>query len=113
MIRHLAITATLCAGLMGCAQVSDMAETTARDTAKTVITPVVEAQFPGVPVGPATDCIIDNATLAEVFELAKAATLGVSAETTQTVISIASRPETITCIGKASAPSLLDRVLSL
>ena len=99
--------------LLGCAQVSDMAETTARDTAKTVVTPIVQARFPGVPVGPATDCIIDNATLSEVFELAKAATIGVTPATTETVVAIASRPETITCIGKASLPSLLERVVSL
>lgn len=90
-----------------------MAETTARDTAKTVITPIVQARFPGVPVGPATDCIIDNATLSEVFELAKAATLGVTPSTTDTVIAVAARPETVKCIAQASLPLLLQGVAQL
>ena len=102
-----------CAGLLGCAQVSGMAETTARDTAKSVITPIVQARFPGAPVGPATDCIIDNATLSEVFELARAATLGVTPATTDTVIAVASRPETIKCIAQASLPMLLQGVAQL
>lgn len=109
MIRAALISLGLLA-LAGCDQVSGMAETTARDTAKTVVTPIVQARFPGVPVGPATDCIIDNASLSEVFEIAKAATLGVSAETTQTVVAIATRPATVQCFAKASLPTLLQGV---
>ncbi len=108
-----ATLALICAGLAGCAQVSGMAEETARETAKTVVTPVVQAKFPGVPVAPVTDCIIDNATLPEVYGLAKAAALGITPETTETIVSIASRPETVTCIAKASLPIALEGLVQL
>ena len=37
----------------------------ARDAARTAVRPVLESRFPGVPLEPATDCVIDNATFEE------------------------------------------------
>lgn len=108
-----ATLALICAGLAGCAQMSGMAEDTARQTAKTVVTPVVQAKFPGVPVAPVTDCIIEHATLQEVYGLAKAAALGITPETTETIVSIAARPETVTCIATASLPVALEGLANL
>ena len=69
-----------------------------RDAAKTAIRPVVAQQFPGVPLDPAIDCIIDNANARELLSLAADSVTGATASTAQIVGNIASRPETITCL---------------
>ncbi|WP_052026097.1 hypothetical protein [Oceaniovalibus guishaninsula] len=77
----------------------DQRDTLTRDAARSVITPVILRQFPGLPVQPALDCIIDNATTNELVGLASDSLTGPTASTIQTVISIASRPETGRCLG--------------
>ena len=69
-----------------------------RDAAKTAIRPVVAQQFPGVPLDPAIDCIIDNAQSRELLSLAADSVTGATASTTQIVANIASRPETLRCL---------------
>jgi len=39
----------------------------ARDAAKQAVRPVLAERFPGIPLEPASDCIIDNATAQEIF----------------------------------------------
>lgn len=70
----------------------------ARDAAKTAVRPVLEERFPGVPLEPATDCIIDNASANEILSLAADAVTGPTASTVEIVGNIASRPETIECL---------------
>jgi len=72
----------------------------AREAAKGVVTNVLAARYPGVDVAPVTDCVIDNATPAEVLQIAQAAVVGSSAQTTQLVLGIAQRPETVSCIAE-------------
>jgi predicted ThiF/HesA family dinucleotide-utilizing enzyme len=84
--------------LMGCAAANDTADTVARETAKGVVNGVVAQKFPGVNVSPITDCVIDNATRFEIFEIAKAGATGVSPQTVETVTTITQRPETVQCI---------------
>ena len=93
--------AVICAAglaLAGCQAANDAADTVARESAKTVVNGVVAQRFPGLNAAPITDCIIDNADRFEIFELAKASASGVTPQTTETVIAIAQRPETATCI---------------
>ena len=94
--------------LMACtpAQQDDIA----RDAAKTAIRPVLEERFPGIPLEPATDCIIDNATSREIFSLAGDAVTGPTANTVEIVTRIASRPGTIECLAKEGLPVLLGRL---
>ena len=90
-------------GLAGC--IDDLGPTgdvLARDAAKSVVNSVVATRFPGVNAAPLTDCIIDNATGAEVVQLAEGALLGVTPETTNLVTEIAARPETVRCTAKAA-----------
>jgi hypothetical protein len=78
-----------------------------RDAARSVVRPVLADTFPGIPLEPATDCIIDNAEAGELFTLARAAATSPDASTTQTVVDIARRPATLTCFAEDGLPALL------
>lgn len=94
----IAITATL--AMAGCMQdVGATGDALARDAAKGVVNNIVSARFPGVNAAPYTDCIIDNATTPEIIQIAEAAVLGATPQTTNLVVEIAGRPDTIRCIG--------------
>lgn len=86
--------------LAGCDVANQAADTLARDQAKSVINGVVSDRFPGVNAAPITDCIIDNANAAEILSVAKASVTGVTDDTINTVITVAQRPETTSCIAK-------------
>ncbi len=97
----------------GCADITAQADQSARDAAKRGVTPIVQAQFPGVPAEPIVDCVIQYAEWSEILELARAATLGPTSETTRVVIDVASRPDTVRCIATAQAEALFAGGLSL
>ena len=78
-----------------------------RDAAKRAVRPVLEERLPGVPVEPATDCIIDNASSRELLSLAADAVTGPTANTVEIVSDIATRPETIRCLATEGLPALL------
>lgn len=79
-----------------------------RDAARTVIRPVVANQFPGVPLDPAIDCIIDNATSGELLALAADSVTGATAATTHTVATIATRPATLSCLASDGLAAFLQ-----
>ena len=85
-----------------------IADTIARDAARATVTPVLQARFPGVPLEPATNCVIDNASASEIISLATAASTGANDTATRTVLDIASRPDTIQCIAAEGLPVLLN-----
>ncbi|WP_085306900.1 succinate dehydrogenase [Planktotalea arctica] len=97
-MRLMALPLILALG--GCAVASDTADTVARKSAKGVVNGVVAQQFPGVNAAPITDCVIDNATRFEIFDIAKAGATGVTQSTVEAVTTIAQRPETVNCISK-------------
>ncbi len=72
----------------------------ARETAKSVINPILAQRFPGVPLAPISNCVIDNATGPEIVTIASAAVTGVTPTTTQTTVRILQRPATIDCIAR-------------
>ncbi|WP_375264294.1 succinate dehydrogenase [Planktotalea sp.] len=94
------IALSVSVSLGACVQANDAADTVARNTAKGVVNGVVAQRFPGVNAAPVTDCVIDNASRFEIFDIAKAGATGVTPETVETVTTIASRPETVQCISK-------------
>lgn len=98
--------AVLCLALLaGCAEVQNEV---AREAARNAVRPVLADRLPGVPLEPATDCIINNATAAEILSLAGDAAQGApDAGTVDTVIAIGTRPETITCLATEGLPVLL------
>ena len=84
--------------LSGCMQdLGNVGDTFARDAAKGVVNNVVQTRFPGVNAAPLTDCIIDNATGSEIVQIAEAALVGANQATTNLVVQIASRPDTVRC----------------
>ncbi len=94
MIRLASVGALL--ALVACADAQDQI---ARDAARATVRPVLAERFPGVPLEPASDCVIDNASAGEITRLAIAAgQQTVSPETEALVTEIATRPETIRCL---------------
>ena len=91
----LGAAATLLAGCMQ--DLGPTGDAFARDAAKGVVNGIVQTRFPGVDARPITDCIIDNASSAEIFQIAEAALVGSNQTTTNLVVQIASRPENVSC----------------
>ncbi len=79
-----------------------------RDAARTAVRPVLEKNFPGVPLEPATDCVIDNATSRELLSLAADAVTGPTANTVEITMNILSRPATLECLATEGLPVLLN-----
>lgn len=97
-MRVLATLAVATTMLAGCMQdLGPAGDTLARDAAKGVVNNVVQSRFPGVDARPYTDCIIDNASTAEIFQIAEAALVGTTQATTNLVVNIAQRPDTVRC----------------
>ncbi|RLJ59469.1 hypothetical protein BCF46_1618 [Litoreibacter meonggei] len=93
-------------GLSACGE-DGLADQLARKEAKDTVRPVLAQRFPGVPLEPATDCVIDNASAGEIIKLARAGVTGLGPEETQLVIEIATRPETVECLLKDGLAPLL------
>lgn len=85
----------------------------ARASARRVVNDVVEARFPGVPITPVTDCIIDNATGSEIVSIAAdAVARQPSPETVRLIVEIARRPDTVKCFVEDAGPLVLPRILA-
>ncbi len=92
-------------GLSACSQQAQ--DEIARDAARSAITPVIQDKFPGVPVEPAVNCVIDNASAPQIRALAVDAVAGPTASTVEIVTQIVSKPETLTCLAADGLPALL------
>lgn len=73
----------------------------AREAARTAINPVLREQFPGVPITPISDCVIDNATREQLLSLAADAVTGPTAATFEKVAAILRQPQTLQCIARS------------
>jgi hypothetical protein len=102
MIKRLAFAALV---LSACT--AEQQDEIARDAAKNAVRPVLEERLPGVPVEPATDCVIDNATAKEILSLAADAVTGPTANTVEIVSDILVRQGTLTCLATEGLPPLL------
>ena len=79
-----------------------------RAAAKTTVARVAQSRFPGIPVAPVSDCVIDNASVPEILTLARAAaTQAPTAQTAETVVAIVGRPDTIQCLTDEGLPRIL------
>ena len=79
----------------------------ARETARGAVNSVVATRYPGLPITPLTDCVIDNASAPEIVTLASASLTGVNDTTVQTTNTILQRPATVECIGTRGLTGLL------
>jgi hypothetical protein len=93
----------------GCAE-DGFADQIARDQARNAINPVLAKQFPGVPLEPATNCVINEASASEILRLAKAGTIGLSPSDTELVVEIATRPDTLKCLLNSGITPFLNGV---
>jgi len=93
-------------GLAACTP--EMQDDLARDAARNAVRPVLEQNFPGIPLEPASDCVIDNATSGELLSLAADAVTGPTANTAEIVSDILSRPATLQCLATEGLPVLLN-----
>ncbi len=85
----------------------------ARESARSVVNDIVASRFPGAPITPVTDCIIDNATGSEIVSIAgDAVARQPSPETVRLVFEIARRPDTVTCFVEEAGPLVLPRILA-
>lgn len=91
--------------LAGC-EPDGLADQIARQEAKDVVNPILAQRFPGVPVEPYSDCVIDAASSTEILQLAAASVTGPDAEDTSLVIEIATRPRTIECATREALAGL-------
>ena len=89
----------------GCSQQAQ--DEIARDAARSAITPVLTERFPGVPLEPALNCVIDNASAIQIRALALDSVTGPTENTVQIVSDIVSKPETLTCLAAEGLPALL------
>jgi len=109
-MRIVAISLMAALALAGCSVGENLVgenlvQESSRNAAKRVVTPIVEEKFPARNATLYTDCIIENATTKEIVTLARATLLGVGNRTLDTVVTIATRPNTLTCILKAELVS--------
>ena len=77
-----------------------------REAARAVVDGQMASRFPGVPVKPLTDCVIDNAQASELLVLAGSAATGNAAPAQDAVGTILRRPNTRSCLLR-SVPTLL------
>ncbi len=87
-----------------------LADQLARDQARKAVNPVLAERFPGVPLEPATNCVINNASASEIFQLAKASATTVSQTDVELIVQIATRKETISCLLEDGISPLLAGV---
>jgi hypothetical protein len=95
-----ALSIILALGLLaGCGE-DGLGDQLARDQARKAVNPVLADKFPGVPLEPASNCVIDNASGGEILKLARASVAGVGPEETALIVEIATRPDTLQCLLK-------------
>jgi hypothetical protein len=75
-----------------------LADQLARDQARKAVNPVLAERFPGVPLEPASNCVINSASASEIFQLARAGATTVSQTDVELIVQIATRQETIQCL---------------
>lgn len=85
--------------LAGCVEPTGQRVEPQRDVARQVVNQIIISRFPpGSPVTPIATCVVENATTAELLSLIQANVTGITPETTQLVLGILQRPETINCV---------------
>ena len=84
----------------------DVADQAGRRVASTVVLPVVQLDMPTPMAQRATDCIVRNATAAEVQALARDVAVVAGSSTKATIRGIALRPEASACFAANGVPQV-------
>lgn len=103
---HKFILATLAlATLVACDAQSQ--DAIARSAARSTASKVVAQRFPGIPLEPSLNCVIDNANAQQIYALASESVTGPTQSSVEIVIEIVSKPETLTCLAAEGLPALI------
>jgi len=97
--------------LSACSETNGVADTLARQAAKTAVSTALSTRFPNVParlVTPFSDCIIENASAAEIVGLSGAAVAGLDDEAARLTGEGLGRAPTQTCVARASVDALTN-----
>ncbi len=90
---------------------SEIGTEVSRAAARSVVNDVIQDRFPGLPVAPITDCVIDNASGSEIVTIASSVGSAISDRTIGLIVDIARRPATLACITDRAAPQVIGRIL--
>lgn len=82
----------------------DVADKVGRRAAASVVLPVVSVNMPSGPAQMATNCIVENASAAEVQALARDIAVVAGTSTKATIRAIALRPEAQACFAARGVP---------
>ncbi|SEN40237.1 hypothetical protein SAMN04489859_100647 [Paracoccus alcaliphilus] len=82
-------------------QTPTVLDAASRQVARNVINTEMQKRLPGANTAPYTDCVVNNATTAELIDIAQATRAGIGG-TADSVASIVSRPATTQCIAAAA-----------
>ena len=70
----------------------------ARDAARSTVNRVVLERYPNLPLEPAIDCAIDNASAEQIYALAADSIGGPTASSVQIVSQVVEQPQTVRCL---------------
>lgn len=86
----------------------------AQAVARSAVNSTIEQQFPGVPITPITDCIIENASGSEIFEIAQDGADGaIGDETLSLILQISARPDTVQCFVEDAGPAVAVQLATM
>lgn len=102
-IYRVTMAGALSLGLSACVGGEAMMQETTRSLARSAVDASVRQYLPGVNVSPYTDCVINGANTAELFQLANAATAGANgaANAWPVVRNITARADVQNCLLRA------------
>ena len=103
---RLAVVLLAITSLLGCTTAQK--DEFARNAAKSAASKVLVERYPGLPVEPAVNCVIDNANSTQILALATDSVTGPTESTVQIVSGILQKPETVQCLGVAAGQLLLN-----
>lgn len=104
MIRHLLLAAPALA-LMGCTA-QEATDAVLRQTAQTVVTPVLDDFMTPAQAATATDCVMVAATSEDLRLLSRDVGVIAGTSTVATVLGIAARPAARDCMARSGLPAL-------
>ncbi|MDH5798450.1 MAG: type VI secretion system baseplate subunit TssK [Paracoccaceae bacterium] len=97
-------------GFLAACEPDGLVDRVAREEAKVAVRPILASQLPGVPIEPAVNCVIDNASAQEILRLARAGlTATPDQESIDLVAEIIQRPDTIECIATEGLNAFLSQ----
>ncbi|ETX29947.1 hypothetical protein [Roseivivax isoporae] len=105
MRRALTLVLALAVPLAACTAAQQ--DAVARNAARSTVNRVVLERYPGVPLEPAINCVIDNASAQQILALAADSVGGPTESSAQIVAQIVRQPATLNCLAAQGLPALL------